>query len=427
MRRGFGFSRVPAALGAFLLTFASSRVAQLGHHQLWGFFYVNLAVFFLVRTTSLTLDVRTQRRAYPIYGFFLMLALMAYSSIYWLWFFSFVLLFVGLAATAFRETRALVFRNLRTYRRSWCAATVIFLVAIAPLFKPYLSASRELGAYGWDAIQWFLPSAQTWVFHGKESWLYGWMKQVKLFQMIPIPEEKQLGFGVVTFLVSVITVFRQRKTRWVRVTGLGFLGVWLVANWFPGDIHLWSVVDDIFPAAHAMRVVSRVGIFFLFPAAWALAFYAQKIRSKRALALLLAVVVAEQLRTVPAYPKQLVRGTVEQVREQIFDRHLFAKESCIAFLLTEDMGLHPEWPDRNTHDINRDAMYASLDVGLPTLNGYSTRPPPGWEFDPVLVPDPRVSTEKHAREMKRLRQSLKKWTERYGLTPADVCWIHRSL
>jgi hypothetical protein len=63
-----------------------------------------------------------------------------------------------------------------------------------------------------------------------------------------------------------------------------------------------------------------------------------------------------------------------------------------------------------------DAMWAELDLGMPTINGYSGMCPPGW----LPLYDSRVSREA---DIERLGPALFKWAWLHGLRSGEICWV----
>ncbi len=61
-------------------------------------------------------------------------------------------------------------------------------------------------------------------------------------------------------------------------------------------------------------------------------------------------------------------------------------------------------------------MWAQLETGVPTINGYSGASPPGW----LPLFDSNVNGEK---DIDRLGPALGQWAARYGLQPGEICWI----
>src|SRR5437763_27613 len=51
---------------------------------------------------------------------------------------------------------------------------------------------------------------------------------------------------------------------------------------------------------------------------------------------------------------------------------------CQAFLV---VAVGPLPGEKDNLDLQLDAMWAALETRIPTVNGYSGRVPPGWEFD----------------------------------------------
>ena len=65
--------------------------------------------------------------------------------------------------------------------------------------------------------------------------------------------------------------------------------------------------------------------------------------------------------------------------------------------------------------VDLDAMWAQMESGVPTVNGYSGNFPAGWQ-----LLNPNVASET-PEELWRTR--LDAWVARSGLDPARVCWV----
>jgi hypothetical protein len=63
-----------------------------------------------------------------------------------------------------------------------------------------------------------------------------------------------------------------------------------------------------------------------------------------------------------------------------------------------------------------DAMWAGLDAQVPTVNGYSSNFPHGWE----LLEHNQVENEADER---RLEGALTAWADSHGMRRSDICWL----
>jgi hypothetical protein len=74
---------------------------------------------------------------------------------------------------------------------------------------------------------------------------------------------------------------------------------------------------------------------------------------------------------------------------------------CQGFFYGPATGSEPSWK------YQIDAMWAALERGIPTVNGYSGNVPPGWALEPVFRAD----------------AALLAWARARGLEASDLCLI----
>lgn len=69
-----------------------------------------------------------------------------------------------------------------------------------------------------------------------------------------------------------------------------------------------------------------------------------------------------------------------------------------------------------TWECHLDAMFAELEVHVPTLNGYSGANPQGWDaLEDSNFSNPLGET--------RIDQALAAWAKRTGIPRESICWI----
>jgi hypothetical protein len=117
---------------------------------------------------------------------------------------------------------------------------------------------------------------------------------------------------------------------------------------------------------------------------------------------LLAAIVAEQVQQPPSYDKSEGRARIARVANGI-------GAGCQAFLYTTIGGADDPW---NYHT---DAMWASMERGVPTINGYSGNQPPAWTFYDIRVHTPATDSV--------VGDSLSRWATRWHLDPARICRV----
>jgi hypothetical protein len=223
--------------------------------------------------------------------------------------------------------------------------------------------------------------------------------------------EHQIGIGVATGVAAFLGLWGARR-RWTpRLLLLTAATVAALATLYPGNVSPWRLVFAVVPGADAIRALVRVGLPLLLPAAIGVALLAERARQtwpRWAVAALAVAVVAEQGRTVPSWDVGPVRARVERLRAAI-------PSDCAAFLYAREGRRPPgSWVDDQI-----DAMWAGLERGVPTLNGYSGNEPTGWDL--------RHSAIRNPADERRLARALASWEARRGLDPARVCLVRLSI
>src|SRR5262249_46817232 len=94
-------------------------------------------------------------------------------------------------------------------------------------------------------------------------------------------------------------------------------------------------------------------------------------RRPRLALVIVLLCVLEQVRPPGAYDRAAHRRDVLELAAVI-------PTDCQAFLVVP---VRPLPSDKDVLELQVDALWASLETGVPTINGYSGRVPPGWEFD----------------------------------------------
>jgi hypothetical protein len=261
-----------------------------------------------------------------------------------------------------------------------------------------------------DEIVPMLPGPAAYLNMGAASWLYGWTADAGLFRSLaPLEAEKRLGLGLVTPALVVWGLASRRRDAGIRVVLLTMATLAVLSLLWPGGHTLWRAVYAGFPAGSAIRAVPRVGLVLLFGASAGLAFAAERLEAAGKTALLAALgflVVLEQGQTMPSYDKTAAREQVGRVARAI-------PAGCRAFFYSplENRG-------RAAWETQVDAMWASMETAVPTVNGYSGNFPPGW----MPLYDHNIQEERPG-DAGRLRASLDAWTAAHGVSGHDVCWV----
>lgn len=390
-RRALGFEPVPSAAGAFVIAFGSSRMASLNHQHLLPVFFTVLAVHALVRIFQ-----GAARAWVPI--FFAAMVLQLYACVTLGWLFAFWLLVVLAWSLASNEPRAAVLHVVTSRRVPLAVCSVLAVAAVLPLVLPYRAAAQSAGARTFAEAASMVPQLQSWLYQGPHSLLYGSLSEASLFARLPVEGEHRIGVGIVLTLVMFAML---RKQPWLRVLGLSALTIVALATLYRGRISPWQGVMAVVPGADGIRAVGRIGMLMLFPAAIALATLAA--RARKLGHAVVAFCLLEQLQRVPdTYSKGAIRSDVARVAAAV-------PSSCRAFFYA------PSGQEKYDEKTQLDAMWAALWVGVPTVNGYSSHFPRGWELLEHGVNGP-------ADEL-RLRTALTQWAASRAVPEEQICWV----
>lgn len=422
--RGFRCRPLAAATGAALFCFASIRIEQLSHPQLVSQFYLAIAVLALVRLFESDSAAARPPDHERLYGdaWLVVLALACvgqlYASYYNAWFLFFAMALAALWCVLVPQPRRHLWTLLRAHARTLCAAAALSALLVAPLATHYLQASSHVGMRSFVTVQAMLPRVQSWLYMGPGSWLYGALAERPLFHVIPMEQEQRLGAGVATMLVALVGLWGARRRRVVQVVTLVPVVMALLATEWPGGFTAWHAVYAMVPGAAAMRAVSRIGIAIALPLSLGVALAVDRMaggampgsrwtrdRVTRglAIALVLVVVALEQGQRLPTYDKVAARERAARVAREV-------GPECSAFLSTIIGGAEDPWR------YHVDAMWASMERGVPTINGYSGNEPPGWRFYDVRI-HPGDGT------LAPMIVAVRAWAARWRLDPATICFL----
>jgi hypothetical protein len=426
--RGFRCRPIAAAVGAMLLSFASVRTAQVMHAQLIPFFYIALAILAILEIFDPKPELRAgitivERRTAWVFVLAGAVVAQLYTSFYYAWYLIFALALAALCAAARSETRRRMLLTVRANLGALAGAALASALLAAPLISHYLQAERQVGARSFLVVEQMLPRLQSWAYMGPSSWLYGWLAERASFHNLPMEHEQRLGLGIVTIVCAAAGLWIARRRRDIQFAVIVPLFMALLATEWPGGFTPWYAIYLYVPGASALRAVSRIGVVLLLPAALGVALLidalarTQRIppsrtavalkrrdRRKRGLIVvaLLAVIVAEQVQQPPSYDKSEGRARVARVANGI-------AAGCQAFLYTTIGGADDPW---NYHT---DAMWASMERGVPTINGYSGNQPPSWNFYDIRVHTPETDSV--------VGDSLARWSARWHLDAARICRV----
>jgi hypothetical protein len=408
LARGFGARPLGAAAGAVLFAAGASRLNQANHPQLLAHFWAVLAVGALLRLGR----EGTGRREGAGWAALLVGACVAqlYAGFYWGWFLGFLLLLALLAALASRTARPLLLARLRTHGAALALCGALGLLALWPLVSHALAAVREVGLREWGDVSYMVPRFHTWFHVGGEHWVWGRTAQARGFLRLPTESEHRAGLGYLTAALAGWGLWGGRRRPAVALLlAVTLLAVGLCTTYRGGWTPWWLVFHGV-PGASAVRAVARIGVWLLLPAAVGLALWVsrQQGRGRGALGALAAgLCLLEQGVSGGHFPLAEPRADVAQLAARV--REARTREGCASFLYAPTRGAFP------SYKYQLDAMWAAVEAGVPTVNGYSGNEPPGWELEDLRDPSGAPAAG--------LEAALGRWGRARGLREGDVCLL----
>ncbi len=410
--RTLGLSRLGAGAAAALFSFGMPRSQQLNHAQLLPQFWTPLCLFSMVAAWRAWQKSRRRgarwwaaacagcavgQVAAGVYlGDFLLLGLVALS----------VLIALELRRDASRRSQLL--RFLRATGVAWLSSAAVGAALLFPIARAYAQAHRELGGRQLGEVMGLLPHFESYLLPHPGSVFYRWL--APLGARLPLAHEHTMFAGLAPLCALGWLAMALWRRRTLPVAGWvagAALGVWVftcLATLRVGSFHgvavsLWWFLRPL-PGFDALRALTRVAVFQLLPAGLALGIGVTALqggvrRWRLALAWLLAA--APLLENWSDCTANVSRDEVVARARTVAER---IPDDCGVFFWRGQNGTDPEYV------IQLDAMSASLELGRPTLNGYSGNVPPGWPFR-----DPRAANP----------ATLRGWLEREGKPDAALC------
>ena len=388
--RSFGAQRLAAGLAAYVFAFGLPVIGQIGHFQLLPRY---LLPWVFVCTVHLTALGRTRDFAWLAFLMVWQLYIGIYEGI-----------FTGVILASFLLTM-IVFGDWReTMRRLGgsrkemvlrAAIALLALLALLPIALPYLHAAKENGMRSFAEISTMVPRLSTWVFAAEQSLLWNWMSDSTFLNLKSLPMQWEHRDFVGITMVFSFFAFPFLKTSACRLTHLAHRAWWAILFCVVISLSFWNwtfwQLLALVPGVGAIRGVARIVLYLLFPMAMVMAavlnHWIDWARAKctgvfegelkfSALGVLLAGFV-------------IVDSGVRNVNKVSFTEALKGVKQIKATLKQVPIGPHsvfwvcqnPQGTPDSATSLN--AMLASQDLGIPTLNGYSGCFPPGYPLVPV--------------------------------------------
>jgi hypothetical protein len=401
--RRFALAPTAAALGAYLFAFGNPRGAQIGHPHTFAAAPLVLALAALAAELAQSRAGGDRRRHVPLaVAAFVWLYL---SNIYFALFAALLALAALPWALAQASTRAALAASLRRRGALWLVSLAGGGALLAPVVRHQRAWAEILGWPPWEAVRDLLPQPESWLNPGALNWVWGAVARWPPIAGLAPSWEHELGIGFVTLALALAGLWLARRDPWLRVAAGAAATLALLATRWPGGFSLWRGVLLLVPPLSATRAMGRLALVVLLLAAYGVAVAWQRLRVDRRVllaALLLVVVPLEQARRGGSFPRRALDLQSSRLAAAV-------PRSCTAFFFSPVDFATPS--DAATQEV---AMWAALEAGVPTVNGYTSYPPPRWNlWDPGL---------RGEADRLRLRGALDDWLRRTGFH-GELCWL----
>jgi hypothetical protein len=407
LRKCIGAGYGGAILGATFFSAAGPRIEIILHHQLLPQVFLLLAFFALFQIFGEVGIARRKRRKW------ILILFGAFAAQFWGGFYMgfFLMLSISFCAAwallwpAWRKTLFNVIRKDAIYI---AVAAIALGAVIAPAAIHYIDAQRELGGHSYDEIKPGLVPPCAWFYPGPNSLTLKFISQLSCFNSLPFPGEQGLGLGVVTLLAVGTGLFLGRKRPGVILMLCASLTIVAFATYIPSrQWSLWGFLFYWVPGMRAIRIPSRIGLMLLYPAAVGLACMTDALIQRgwvELAGILAALCMAEQIVDMPYIDKSYHRQRIAAIASAV-------PRGAAAFYFVS-----PQQPPTGVH---LDAMWASLETGVPTMNGYSGNFPTGYS----AWYSASVTTSS---DWRLAVGNLMTWIMKTGFQPAQVAWCEED-
>ncbi len=383
-------SEIASSFGALFFTFAMPIIHQCGHVQLAYRFGVPLAItYFLLFLKN--------KNWFDFLKSFFWTTLQIYSTIYigvFLLFFLLCTFFVEIIFISF-FIKISISQYIKSFYLQWRESskndrilfiTILFalLLSLIILFYPYFMVTKIYGfKRDWLEIQSMIPRVGSY-------FLADWYTLEHSFlpiDNIPMRHEHQLFIGLVPFLLFIGScIFYQKLSHNNIFFATIFFSLILVviSSIYVDGYSLWKYICKL-PLFSAIRAVSRIILVLLFPIAFLLSHFLDFafLSRKKYRIVPLVLIGLFLLETCFITCDPLSRMLKTEVRESFitFENSVKEKINSDSILFCK-AGLGHE-----RREI--EAMWAALNLGIKTLNGYSGCCIDGYDIFDFEYPEAR--------------------------------------
>ena len=388
-----------ALIGASIFTIANNSYIQGAHVQLFAVGFAPLLATIIAECVHAVRQRRQRRVALFGIGAAVFLSAWLLTAFYTAWFFlaySFFLLAILALAVGAGATWAFL-SDVWACRVPVACAALSFCVSVVPFLLVYLPKASETGMHRFAVAFGYLSKPLDIFNLSGNSLLYGSL-QDWLSPFFSTDHENATGFTpilLLVFCVAAIQMIRHKKSARCRVVmcmALAAIALWTLTIRV-GSHTPWILAYQFLPGAKGIRAIGRVQIFLQWPvtavAMAGLQAAGQTVPAQRGnrgallTAGLACFMLVEQLNLwrIPQLDREVELAWMHSVA--------LPPAMCRAFFVGKGRPADPRLGQRLTdlveHDI--DAMLLAEWIRLPTINGFATFLPAGWNLLSIDRPD----------------------------------------
>lgn len=390
-------SGVAAMAGAMVFAWSIALHSQVGHAQTFARFPMPLAFYFACRYSQSLL----------LRHFLFSLLALVYQV--WCGLYLGLLLIAPLALFYFWMVLCDRKRHLGRFRsRQWwlgvtgsCALSALLLI---PLLLPYLRRAGEMGFHHYQDVVTSVPAVVSRIFSWRGSFVWNfldftYMDLPAYWDHLIFPGAVAILSALVLLLWMVAAAYRKNASRY----GLFFpftlamVFTWILFTRF-GTFSFYNVLYNLIPGYPSMRCITRIINVELIFYGVSAAFVVSRIPAGRPwlIGAMLVLLLAADHFVRPQFTHRVsvsdARGRVERLTEKIGDN--------TQLILSYEPDTITDKPIYS----HIDAMLAAQQLGMRTINGYSSTSPKGYG-DYWHSPDP---------------VSRRKWISAWRISPDSV-------
>jgi len=391
-RKPLGLSFVWAAFGSSLFFILNGYfIRDPVHAQLYAVNFVPLALIFLYRAAiAFSSDEKIELLLFGI-GFGLLYGAWLLTTGYMAWFFALFFLF-AVPVYFLQLSKPTLLATFVHGRENVFVLMVIAIALVAsasPFLLVYLPVASSVGAHDYSSVQQFSPGPFDIFNLGPDNLFYGALLSrlsLALQGQLLYYSELSTGFTplllAVFFGASAVGLLRadsDKRITLVRTAIIATLMTWLLLIQF-GPIHGWRIIYDYFPGAKSVRAVARYELFLGVFIVLVSVFYLSRISGGRLTNGIVVAIAAwlllEQWNTGGYW------GLSRSAENVAIDKVQTPPAQCRSFFVAtaRHERLLPDVVD-GIYNHNVDAMTIATKFALPTINGFASSSPAGWNLN----------------------------------------------